>query len=244
MAEKKKKRTKSQERIFTIFFMFIITLVFISVLTAVNLLTKDRIKFNQKIGLIRAVVYSSGIELENRSIDIKESESEEAESDGTYKIEILNDNGKGIGDGVIKSVFNDDGDVKYYTMSYEERNTNDNIFAYVFRTRGPGLWGEITALIGFNKELTSITGIEFVEQSETPGLGAKITKMWFKEQFKGKNGPKAFSESDKLFTTVPQDSESGDSEFSAITGATATSNYVRNIINATIKNARQELLSQ
>ena len=93
---------------------------------------------------------------------------------------------------------------------------------------GPGLWGTITAVLGFDLAGERMTGIEFIEQNETPGLGARITEPWFKEQFRGKRGP---------FTMVPEGTAREETEFDALTGATRTSTAVRNILNATIKRA-------
>ena len=68
-------------------------------------------------------------------------------------------------------------------------------------------------------------GLDFVKQNETPGLGARISESWFKEQFRGKRGP---------FRLVPEGVESGENEFQAITGATSTSNAVLDLLNRSI----------
>jgi Na+-transporting NADH:ubiquinone oxidoreductase subunit C len=95
--------------------------------------------------------------------------------------------------------------------------------SYAFRISGPGLWGEIEALIGFDEDLKTMTGIDFIKQNETPGLGARIEEEWFKAQFRGKTPP---------FSLVREDEEDIDpDEVNAITGATNTSNYIRDMIN-------------
>lgn len=94
---------------------------------------------------------------------------------------------------------------------------------------GPGLWGEIQAVMGFENDGKTLTGLEFIKQNETPGLGARITEDWFKEQFRGKQGP---------FTMVPEGTSStSPNQFDSITGATRTSTAVRTIINNTLKKA-------
>ncbi|WP_319476623.1 FMN-binding protein [Marispirochaeta aestuarii] len=94
---------------------------------------------------------------------------------------------------------------------------------YAFRVTGPGLWGEIEALIGFDADLKTMTGIDFIKQNETPGLGARIEEEWFKTQFRQKSPP---------FSLVREDAENtGPNEVNAITGATYTSNYVRDMVN-------------
>jgi Na+-transporting NADH:ubiquinone oxidoreductase subunit C len=105
--------------------------------------------------------------------------------------------------------------------------------SYAFRVTGPGLWGEIEALIGFDEDLKTMTGIDFIKQNETPGLGARIEEEWFKIQFRDKTPP---------FSLVREDKEdTGPDEVNAITGATYTSNYVRDMINDSPGRAAQLL---
>ena len=39
-------------------------------------------------------------------------------------------------------------------------------------------------MVGFDAEVSKVTGIVITEQSETPGLGAKIVEDSFRNQFK------------------------------------------------------------
>jgi electron transport complex protein RnfG len=50
-----------------------------------------------------------------------------------------------------------------------------------------GYSGMIEIMLGINCKDNSVNGIEILSMSETPGLGAKITEKWFKNQFKRKN---------------------------------------------------------
>lgn len=108
---------------------------------------------------------------------------------------------------------------------YRIRSESGALSGYVFLRSGPGLWGEITAAVGFDKELERLTGVDFLKQSETPGLGARISERWFREQFRGKKGP---------FGTVPEGEPARENQFDAVTGATLTSNYVKAILNSTV----------
>jgi Na+-transporting NADH:ubiquinone oxidoreductase subunit C len=124
----------------------------------------------------------------------------------------------------ITEVRGDDGNISYYEISRVGRPGG-----FVFPASGPGLWGEIAAVIGFDEGLNLLTGIDFTQQNETPGLGARISEEWFKLQFRGKTGP---------FTRVPEGTESDSPiEFDAITGATITSTAVQKIVNSTIDHA-------
>ena len=94
--------------------------------------------------------------------------------------------------------------------------------SYAFTISGPGLWGEITAVTAFESGTEVFSGVDFISQNETPGLGARITETWFREQLRGKKAP---------LSMVPEGSPAGPSEIDAITGASRTSEYVLQIFN-------------
>ncbi len=94
---------------------------------------------------------------------------------------------------------------------------------------GPGLWGEIRAVVCFDPKTESLVGVTFTKQNETPGLGARIEEEWFQEQFLGKKG---------TLLLLPEGSRSSNAnEIDAITGATITSKAVRDIVNLAAKEA-------
>lgn len=103
----------------------------------------------------------------------------------------------------------------------------------VYTVNGAGLWGAITAHVGFDSQTGKMTGIDFVKHNETPGLGARIDEDWFREQFRGKKGP---------FTYVPEGEEDNENQFDAITGATGTTKAVKDIVNkaAAVYNATEK----
>ena len=61
---------------------------------------------------------------------------------------------------------------------------NENLV--ILSCYGQGLWGPIWGYIGLKEDLSSVTGILFDHESETPGLGAEITSDKFQSQFAGK----------------------------------------------------------
>jgi Na+-transporting NADH:ubiquinone oxidoreductase subunit C len=223
-----------KEGIFTVVFMFVITFIFISALTLVHSVTRDRIEFNEEISLRRSILYAAGVENVPTSANKLEILKADEEN-GIYEIGILRNGNEETYR--IEEVRSDN------KLEYFEVYDGSSFISYVYRPTGPGLWGEIVTLIGFSEDLETISGIDFVQQNETPGLGARITEKWFREQFKGKLGPRNFdSDDEELYTTVGEDDSAGDAEFSAITGASVTSNAVKKIVNKTILEAREDLI--
>ena len=86
-----------------------------------------------------------------------------------------------------------------------------NEVGYVFTTGAKGYGGTVGVMVGLDKEGT-ITGIEILSHSETPGLGANATGEAFKSRFVGKSGA----------LTVDKVSNEG-KNIQAITAATITS---------------------
>ena len=91
----------------------------------------------------------------------------------------------------------------------------------VIPMQGNGLWGPIWGYLAIASDGKTIVGATFGHKSETPGLGGEITTEKFQGQFAGKqvmdNG-----------SLVPI-------EFDAITGATKTSNGVKEMIDSTLE---------
>ena len=56
----------------------------------------------------------------------------------------------------------------------------------VLPLEGAGLWGPIWGYIGMTSDFQNVVGVVFDHKSETPGLGAEITTVNFRNQFKGK----------------------------------------------------------
>jgi Na+-transporting NADH:ubiquinone oxidoreductase subunit C len=54
-----------------------------------------------------------------------------------------------------------------------------------FVVGGIGFWDRIDCVVVLAPDLTQILNIQFLDQKETPGLGARIEEPWFTDQFKG-----------------------------------------------------------
>lgn len=111
----------------------------------------------------------------------------------------------GVEEGVITPV---EGELPLYLV-------NDSI--QVIPMEGKGLWGPIWGYLAIAPDGTTLLGAKFDHKSETPGLGGEITTEKFQSQFRGKR-----------ISERPL-------EFDAITGATKTSNGVKEMIDHTLQ---------
>ncbi len=104
---------------------------------------------------------------------------------------------------------------------------------YLVIGQAPGLWGRIRGVVGFDAEGRRLTGVEFTEHNETPGLGARIDEAEFKRQFPGKRPP--FRLAGEAESEAPTDA------FDAVTGATITSAAVRDLLNKSAERLQRAL---
>lgn len=68
-------------------------------------------------------------------------------------------------------------------MAYEKAEGPDPAVGFVFVSQG--FWDRITGILVLSPDLKRCVNVQFFEQSETPGLGARIEEKWFTDQFNG-----------------------------------------------------------
>ena len=193
-----------RKRLFSIFYMFLVTLFFTSLVSAVNLSLRERIEKNQIVKLQKVIL---------KVLDIK------TKKDGPVEDLIQTFENR------VKKI-----DVKGKTlyMGYEE--DGKTLMGYAFTVGGSGFWGPVYGMVGVDPQSKKILGIAFYKQSETPGLGGRITEAWFKKQFVGLplypiHGDK------KIFYLKPPGTGTASNDLDAITGATGTSRAVEEFLN-------------
>lgn len=181
---------------YPVIYMVIVTAVFIAILATFNYLTADTINFNNENEIKSKILY-------------------------IFNILPDNENPK-----QIENIFDQKIKAKSFNKisGYALIENNEEV-AYAIPINGPGLWGSITGYIGLNKDFTKITGIDFVTQSETPGLGGRISESEFKEQFREIDIKEPINGS--YIISRPQPNGNID----AISGATQTSAAVVKFIN-------------
>jgi len=111
---------------------------------------------------------------------------------------------------------------------------------FIIELRGVGLWDAIWGYMSLKNDLKTIKGVSFDHKGETAGLGAEITKDWFKERFVDE---KVFNDMGELtgITVLkgnndPNNQDKEDHEVDAISGSTITGDGVTNMIKERLNN--------
>ena len=116
--------------------------------------------------------------------------------------------------------------------SYFIGRKDGEVIGYAVLTEGSGFQGMIKLMVGFDRDVTKITGLEILENVETPGLGNRITEDWFKEQFKDRMPE---------LCVVKGRKPENEHEIMAITGATISSKAVTKIVNQAFEKLKKAL---
>lgn len=113
---------------------------------------------------------------------------------------------------------------------YEGMDEKGNVVGYAFKAKGFGYQGEIEIIAAIDVEFKELKGMEVLESTETPGLGAEIANKPFKKQFRGLSVlPKIMFTKDRIAQK---------NEIQAITGATISTSAVVEILNKEIARIR------
>lgn len=113
-----------------------------------------------------------------------------------------------------------------YAQIYLLRN-GDKVSLAILPVAGTGYGGRIQALLALRGDMRTLAGIAITEQSETPGLGARISEPLWQRSFAGKQlsddtGAQRFA--------VARGPGRTEYEVDGITGATRTSNAITQMI--------------
>jgi len=111
-------------------------------------------------------------------------------------------------------------------LYYRAFDSSGNLVGYAFFSEENGYNGPVELAGGIDASFNTITGMEVMGHSETPGLGAKITEDKFKNQFSD------------LTVGDLQLSQNGGS-IDAITGATTSSHAVVDALNSKIDEIKE-----
>jgi electron transport complex protein RnfG len=107
---------------------------------------------------------------------------------------------------------------------YQVFDDSSNSIGYALPYEGNGFQGKIRLMVGVTDDMNNLTGMQVLEQLETPGLGTLIIEEPFTKQFQGLL---ASPQVDWVKGVPP----SKDNEIQTITGATISAKAVVFIIN-------------
>jgi Na+-transporting NADH:ubiquinone oxidoreductase subunit C len=89
-------------------------------------------------------------------------------------------------------------------------------------------------------DMSRVMNIQFLDQKETPGLGARIEEGWFVDQFKGV--PIAWDQPvDKRIIVGQAPNPAAKNRVDAITGATQTSLALMRFLNSELETFRKAI---
>lgn len=108
-----------------------------------------------------------------------------------------------------------------------------DVQAYILPVYGVGLWGPIWGYVALDTDLNTVKGIAMDHETETPGLGARITSDEVKDRYKGK---KLLDQNGDLVSIVMLKGENNPAEalddhtIDGLSGATLTGVGVNDMI--------------
>jgi Na+-transporting NADH:ubiquinone oxidoreductase subunit C len=112
---------------------------------------------------------------------------------------------------------------------------NEGKTYYIIPMVGTGLWGPIWGYVALNDDKSTISGVVFDHQGETPGLGAEIKMPMFTSDYPGE---KITDENGSYKQLVVVKDKSGDGinfKVDGITGGTITSKGVEEMVDRTLQ---------
>jgi Na+-transporting NADH:ubiquinone oxidoreductase subunit C len=140
----------------SVVYMFVISIFFASLVSAVKHLSEQTIASNQALKLQRIILKVLDIATDKHTSDKNISRL------FTERVKDIH-----IGERILYVGYEEDG---------------HSIRGYAFPVGGAGFWGPIQGMVGVDPDATKVLGIAFYKHMETPGLGGRITEDWFVSQ--------------------------------------------------------------
>ncbi|HAL45582.1 MAG: hypothetical protein A2Y12_13820 [Planctomycetes bacterium GWF2_42_9] len=200
-----------EKKWYPIFFMFVVTAIFSSFVIGFTQTTLSRVKANEKLIFEKAVL-AVFPELYNS---------------------VKNASGIETHNAFVKNIKEPD----EQTGSAYSYRIDNKVKGYAVTVKGEGFWAPIKAIIGVDADKKTVMGFAVYQQSETPGLGAEISKPEFRKQFENK----LLSKDAQFLTIKRPGSPLNESSVHAITGATQTSVRLEKIINDGLKKWQESM---
>ncbi|MBN2600762.1 MAG: FMN-binding protein [Candidatus Marinimicrobia bacterium] len=120
--------------------------------------------------------------------------------------------------------------------TFFRRDSENPDVGFVFS--GMGFWDRIEGIIVLTSDLSQVINIQFLDQKETPGLGARIEEKWFTDQFKGLEIDWT-GRSDQRLIVGASSRPNITNRVDAITGASQTSLALEKLLNSELNQFRE-----
>ena len=220
-------------------YFFIITISFICsmLLSLASEGLKDKKNLNIELDKKKNILQSIGIETVGLS-----SEMIITKFNFNIKEQVINIDGMIVNDilhkDLEKNINRRSGDTEYYNENnkYFPLFISETMNSIILPISGKGLWSSLFGYVAINsKNYSTVNGITFYAHGETPGLGAEISKDWFKSNFVGKDIYKDGNLVSVRVTKAGMANKSSSYEVDGISGATITSNGVEELLKRDLK---------
>lgn len=230
-----------------VMFMMIISVTFVAALATVNEITRATVEKNLQIQEAKKILYAFNIFPDHFP---PESLSLTATTlaipwDDQQVLDLMQSRIKSVNipvdetlRGIITGSFLEG---QTNIAIFEHVNAHNTVVAYGLPLSGKGLWGTIQGFGVVTADLQTMQGIAFLKQSETPGLGARITEEEYKRYFRNLDlkhffaanptGSPIIMVKKKVKTNIEESTNS----VQAITGATQTSQGVLDMVNSNLR---------
>ena len=220
-------------------YFFIITVSFICsmLLSLASEGLKDKKNLNIELDKKKNILQSIGIETIGLS-----SEMIISKFNFNIKEQVINIDGMIVNDilhkDLEKNINRMSGDTEYYNENnkYFPLFISETMNSIILPISGKGLWSSLFGYVAINsKNYSTVNGITFYAHGETPGLGAEISKDWFKSNFVGKEIYDGGTLVSVRVAKAGMANKSSSYEVDGISGATITSNGVEELLKRDLK---------
>jgi Na+-transporting NADH:ubiquinone oxidoreductase subunit C len=220
-------------------YFFIITISFICsmLLSLASEGLKDKKNLNIELDKKKNILQSIGIETVGLS-----SEMIITKFNFNIKEQVINIDGMIVNDilhkDLEKNINRRSGDTEYYNENnkYFPLFISETMNSIILPISGKGLWSSLFGYVAINsKNYSTVNGITFYAHGETPGLGAEISKDWFKSNFVGKEIYDGGTLVSVRVAKAGMANKSSSYEVDGISGATITSNGVEELLKRDLK---------
>ena len=111
-------------------------------------------------------------------------------------------------------------------------NDSDGLDQIIIPVHGKGLWSTLYGYLSLDSDLRTISGLQFYEHAETPGLGGEVDNPDWRASWKGKL---AYDETGNVVVevvkgSVDPGSATADYKVDGLAGATLTTRGVNNLV--------------